>query len=408
MPILFPLVGVMQAKNGTPAILVGKLPLGSPPNAYILTADSGTFTQSGQAANLKIDHKLTAATGSFIDTAGSANLKVAHVLSGAAGSFLLTGNASTLKVAHTLSGAAGTYALTGNAATLKTAHILSATTGSYTLSGQAATLKVSHVLAASQGTYAISGQAASLKAARNVSASPATFTLSGVSASPVVTHVLSAQTGAFNVTGQDATLSASTPGAKTLSADTGTFTLTGNDAALTLTSPAVGSSGGSHARYYNLSKRAATHYSLNAETGSFKLKGHAVEFVHDPAIATVVEQPIVEDVIVEVEKAAQPPLSKPVVVARDAEPIAAVQPTVVEPAVVEAVTPEVTPTAYVLTTEPVHFEIKGCDVSFTYTPIAPSIAAIPILELPGFPKGRVHRANKMKWRPQRVQRLRRV
>lgn len=118
--------------------------LGGGGPTYTLTAATGTFTLTGQAANLVVSRKLTTATGSFTLTGQSANLKVSRKLTAATGTFSLTGISANL-VYTPVSGA--TYTLT-------------AQTGVFNLTGQAAAFKVSRKLTAGTGVFYFVGNAA--------------------------------------------------------------------------------------------------------------------------------------------------------------------------------------------------------------------------------------------------------
>lgn len=108
---------------------------------YTLTAATGSFTLTGQAANLVVSRKLTAATGSFTLTGQSTNLKVSRNLVAGTGTFSLTGISANL-VYTPVSGA--TYTLT-------------AQTGVFNLTGQAAAFKVSRKLTAETGSFVFGG-----------------------------------------------------------------------------------------------------------------------------------------------------------------------------------------------------------------------------------------------------------
>lgn len=112
---------------------------------YTLTAAKGTFTLTGQAANLKAARTLPAATGSFTLTGQAAGLITAKSLTASAGSFILGGQTVSLKVARVLSASAGSFTFTGQAVTLTYTpgtinYTLIAETGVFTLTGQDAAL----------------------------------------------------------------------------------------------------------------------------------------------------------------------------------------------------------------------------------------------------------------------------
>lgn len=114
-------------------------------NAYALTANSGTYSQTGQAATV---------------------LKT-HVLPANNGSYSLTGQASTIDYVpgpsgYEITADSGTYSITGQTATVLKNTVLSASAGTYTVSGQTATFSKDIVLTAAAGNYSLTGIAATL------------------------------------------------------------------------------------------------------------------------------------------------------------------------------------------------------------------------------------------------------
>jgi hypothetical protein len=152
----------------------GALPFGALPAAttgtYTLTAATGSYTLSGQAAGLTVTRRLTADAGAFALTGQAAGLRPARVLTAAVGAFTLTGNAAGLAGARRLTAAAGAFTLSGQDATLTYAstgnYVLTAAVGAYTLAGQAAALTydplTAYSLTAAVGAYSLIGQAATL------------------------------------------------------------------------------------------------------------------------------------------------------------------------------------------------------------------------------------------------------
>lgn len=137
-----------------------------------------------------------------------------YPLTAASGSFTLTGNAAGLKAARKVTAAQATFTLTGNATALKADRKLVAAFSAFTLTGFDASLNYSagnKTLTAASGTFTLSGQAASLKVART----------------------LSAASGAFVLTGNDAALTYQTAG-YSLTAERGSFALTGGNVTFTI------------------------------------------------------------------------------------------------------------------------------------------------------------------------------
>ena len=133
---------------------------------YTLTAATGSFTLTGQSANLVVSRKLTATTGSFALTGQSANLVVSRKLTTETGTFTLTGQSTNLKVSRKLVAGTETFSLTGISANLVytpvsgATYTLTAQTGVFNLTGQAAAFKVSRKLTAGTGVFYFVGNAA--------------------------------------------------------------------------------------------------------------------------------------------------------------------------------------------------------------------------------------------------------
>lgn len=150
------------------------------------------------------------------------------------GSFSLTGESANLNSARKLTASYGSFSLSGQAATLKSARKLTADYGSFSLAGQSATLKSARKLVADYGSFSLSGQSAGLSSARRLIAAVGTFALSGQDALTKVARLLQAAFGQFTLSGQDASLTKHTAGTTdyTLLAGYGVFTLTGEAANL--------------------------------------------------------------------------------------------------------------------------------------------------------------------------------
>lgn len=138
--------------------------LGGGGPTYTLTAATGSFTLTGQSANLVVSRKLVAATGSFALTGQAATLKVSRNLIAETGSYLLTGQSANLQVSRKLVAGTGSFSLTGVAVNLVYTPVSSATytliaqTGVFNLTGQAAAFKVSRKLVAEVVAYSLVGK----------------------------------------------------------------------------------------------------------------------------------------------------------------------------------------------------------------------------------------------------------
>lgn len=143
------------------------------PNAYVTTAQAGSYTLTGQAATVSRDKALAATAGSYTLSGVNATLTFTPLITGydltaLAGAYLLTGQAATVSRDKLLTASAGSYTLTGVNADLTKSKLIAASAGSYTVSGQSADLAYlapgAYVLTALAGSYAITGSAATIAA----------------------------------------------------------------------------------------------------------------------------------------------------------------------------------------------------------------------------------------------------
>lgn len=219
-------------------------------NAYLLTADYGSYSLTGQAANLLYGRTLLATNGSYTLSGQDAGLVSTRLLAcdygsyslsgqdaglnrgftmtADQGSYTLTGHDSGLLATRTITAAQGSYLLSGQAAGLLATRQITAAQGSYTLSGQAANLLKSTVITADVGSFAVNGQAASLNRGYAMVAGSGSYALNGQDAGFNRTYVVACDYGSYSVNGQDAGLAYG----RILTSDVGSFTLTGIDARL--------------------------------------------------------------------------------------------------------------------------------------------------------------------------------
>lgn len=182
---------------------------------YTLTADSGSFTLTGQDAGLAFNRVLTADTQSFALTGQAAGLAFNRTLAAASGSFALTGQDAGLAFNRVLSAASGSYALDGQDVTLTytpisgATYTLTAASGSFALAGQDTGLAFNRVLTADTQSYSLSGDVAGLAFNRVLTADTVSYALTGQDAALTYTgntYTLNAESGTFFVDGQDANL----------------------------------------------------------------------------------------------------------------------------------------------------------------------------------------------------------
>ncbi|NIA67909.1 hypothetical protein HBA54_04825 [Pelagibius litoralis] len=119
------------------------------------------------------------------------------------GSYSVTGNAANTLVAHRLIADAGAYALTGQDAATLIGYHLDAQTGSYTLTGSDAGLLLGDTLTAEAGAYSLTGVAAQTTVGKRVNAEAGNYSLTGTAVATLWNHRLTASPGAYVLTGSD-------------------------------------------------------------------------------------------------------------------------------------------------------------------------------------------------------------
>lgn len=246
--------------------------------AFTLTADSGSYTLSGQAAGLVHNRVLTADPGSYTLAGQDAVLSRGRVLTADAGSYTLTGQAAALRADRVLVCAAGNYTLAGQAAGLTAGRALLADSGSYALAGQDAVLAQGRALIADAGSYTLTGQTAALRADWVLDCEAGSYTLAGQDVGLVSGRVLVVDSGAYVLSGQVAGLRAS----RVLAADSATYALTGQDAALIYDAadPVLAAEAGAYA-LTGQSAGLNVGRSLAADPGIYALTGQAATLAAD-------------------------------------------------------------------------------------------------------------------------------
>lgn len=117
-------------------------------NAYVLTADSATFSITPNAVGLNAARKVTATSSSFA----------------------ITPTATTLKRANQLTATASSYAITPTVPSIKRANKLAAVAASFAISTQLAGLTVANKIPITASSFALTPNLASLRAARYLQA----------------------------------------------------------------------------------------------------------------------------------------------------------------------------------------------------------------------------------------------
>lgn len=174
------------------------------PASFTLTADVGTFAETGIAAILRL--AMPVAVGTFAETGQAVTFRSA--LTSAKGTFTESGQAIIFREA--LTAAKGTFTETGLAVIFRTT--LTASNGAFVLTGNAATLTAtgvsSYTMPAAVGGFALSGKTAAF--AIGLTAAKGTFNETGIAAAFAIT--MPAAKGIFILTGQPANLTATGQG----------------------------------------------------------------------------------------------------------------------------------------------------------------------------------------------------
>ena len=149
---------------------------------YTLTADAGSFTVTGTAANLVRGLKVAADAGSYSVTGTAANLLRGYKLAANTTAYSLTGTDVTFLRGYKLAGDVGSYAVNGTAATLARSYLFAADAGEYLWTGTDADLRKGRTLAADAGVYAWTGTDASLLSTRTLAVDAGSYAWTGTDA----------------------------------------------------------------------------------------------------------------------------------------------------------------------------------------------------------------------------------
>jgi hypothetical protein len=245
--------------------------------AYVLTAESGTYSVTGQDAGLlfgvpwgpaplphigsvlpagSAQYTLTAEFGSYDTTGQDVSSSRTYVVAANFGEYLFAGQAGILHApganvenpaplphlglllgpdttAYTLVADPGFYVIVGSDALAD--FEVAAEQGTYTVTGQDAGLLKTTILTAESGTYSVTGQDAEFSIGgtdRVMAADFGTYSISGQDAGLLPAYRLAPEHGFYALLGQAASLVYAPPVIYTLTAESGTYSHTGQDANL--------------------------------------------------------------------------------------------------------------------------------------------------------------------------------
>lgn len=250
--------------------------------AFKLTADQASFALAGKASNLVRGLKVAAAVQSFTLTGNAANLIVGKGLTASTGSFTVTGNASALTKQAKMPAVVQSFTLTGNATNLVRGLKLTASVRAFTLTGNAVNLVAGKGVAAAAGSFALTGNAVNFSLTRKVLAGTGSFTLTGNATGLTRQLKMMAAAGACTLTGKSASLAA----ARQATVSAGAYSVTGittSLAAARTLSPSVSP----YAVTGNASALARG-LELGVSAGSFALVGGSVTIARTRALVAAV------------------------------------------------------------------------------------------------------------------------
>jgi len=194
--------GSFALTGGAPALLRGRY----------LSGGAGTFTETGQPAIFRRTWAIRPVKGTFTLTGITPALTEigAYEIDLIVGSFTLTGQSAQLAQSPTLPVDAGTFALTGNAAGTRHNARITGDRGTFNLTGNNATLTktAADQLSAATGAFNLTGNAAGTRHNVRIEGGTGAFAFTGNAATLTETEALqlNAATGAFVLTGANASL----------------------------------------------------------------------------------------------------------------------------------------------------------------------------------------------------------
>lgn len=198
---------------------------------YFLAVDSGAFSESGQPVDLLRNALVPIGSGAFVETGQDVGLLRGMMVSAVSGSFSESGQTADLLKNSVMGINAGSFAESGQAVSLLRNALLGVDSGSFTESGQATSLLFGRVVGIASGAFTESGQAAGLLKGSLLSIGSGSFTESGVAAGLLAGRIVAANSGSFLESGSDVTFLRT----YVVAASSGEFLFTGQEVTLVYT-----------------------------------------------------------------------------------------------------------------------------------------------------------------------------
>lgn len=173
-----------------------------------LTADPGTYSYTGTAANTLFNRKVVADAGTYSYAGTDATTLYNRVMPADSGTYSYTGTDANVLFNRTITADPGTYSYAGTDATTLYNRVMTADSGVYSYAGTDATLTYatlgSYTLVADSGTYSYSGTTANILYNRIIAADSGTYSYSGTDADARYNRILTADSGTYSYSGTDA------------------------------------------------------------------------------------------------------------------------------------------------------------------------------------------------------------
>jgi hypothetical protein len=167
---------------------------------YIL-ASPGSYSASGQGANLIRSRLFLADAASIFVATKAATLARSRRFSADAGSFAATGIANNWKRGIRLLSERGQFATGGNANNFRRSIVFNAATGNFAINGIQAVTRKGFIVTGSRGLYAVTGNNANLLRNRRIQCSNGTFVTTGKNAGTAKGFKVISNNGSYLVSG---------------------------------------------------------------------------------------------------------------------------------------------------------------------------------------------------------------